>query len=471
MVKAKKSDIKKVLVADSSQFTLKTILRLLNDKKLPVEAMISRSAREVTRIVDEFRMDLVILDLGLKDMPADDLLEYLHDTYPAVPIISMSEPKLSLPFTPSEDHRISRHFDKPLNYTELIRYVNEELESVSFTGRIHGASLDAFLQMVESDGKTCTLKINSEASTGYMHLHKGELIAADTGKLNNEDAAYEILSWIDPIIEIRKLYRRAKKGIQLPLMNILMEGLRLRDEAMRDDAVESEAGPEPSGKKLKKMQTTGKRISLDIGTQLQLKAEGVSVALQSTLVGMVPDDYLAIKMPDYYKTFTQGINKNIEFQVRYMYLGTIYIFRSKPMAFFSHPRGIILLEYPKIVEFYDLRTNRRVFCAVPFNINTRDGGLEGLVVDISKKGCRCQINVDPDNTDNLLKISDEIVMKCRFPEIKTEVEINGLIQNISRSKHEAFYGIEFHNNTLEVQKSISQFIYSAEQFVKPQIVV
>lgn len=465
MNETRQKDFKRILVADSDQITLKQILRMLSDKKLSIDVMISKSAREVTEIVNEFRLDLIILDLSLPDMSAHDLLEYLNDAYPAIPIISMAKPGLSLPLNPSEDHRIFQHYEKPLNFPELIRFVIKELESVSFTGRIHGASLDAFLQMVESDGKTCTLKIHSETNSGYMHLHKGEMIAADTGQLNNEDAAYEILSWINPTIEIRKLYRRAKKGIQLPLMNILMEGLRLRDEAMREDVANAES-PEI---KLKKMHTTGKRISLDIGTQLHLKVEGVSVTLQSTLIGMVPDDYLALKIPDYFKTITHNINKNKEFQVRYMYLGTIYIFRSKPLAVFSHPRGIILLEYPKFIEFYDLRTNRRVFCAVPFHINIQGNVLQGFIVDISKTGCRCQINVQPDETGNMLQISEEVVMICRFPEIKNEVEIHGLVQNISHSNQEAFYGFEFHNNTFEVRKSISQFIYSAEQFVQPTV--
>jgi hypothetical protein len=96
-------------------------------------------------------------------------------------------------------------------------------------GQIQGISLGSFLQMVNMDKTTCTLKIYSDDDIGYLYLKDGALVAAETGHLENVDAAYEILSWNKTVIIIDNAPIPNQK-ITLSLMSILMEGLRRKDE-------------------------------------------------------------------------------------------------------------------------------------------------------------------------------------------------------------------------------------------------
>ena len=103
--------------------------------------------------------------------------------------------------------------------------------SSNLEGRIKGLSLSAFLQMSEMEENSCTLKITSNTNEiGLLYLKKGKLIAAETRELKNLDAAYQIISWDEPIIEIEKESQKAVNEINMPLMNILMDGLRVKNE-------------------------------------------------------------------------------------------------------------------------------------------------------------------------------------------------------------------------------------------------
>ncbi len=97
-------------------------------------------------------------------------------------------------------------------------------------GQIQGVSLGSFLQIVHMDRTTCTLKIHSDDDiTGYLYLTEGTLIAAEANGIEGVEAAYEILSWNKTVIIIDSA-TAPEKNIVMPLMSVLMEGLRRKDE-------------------------------------------------------------------------------------------------------------------------------------------------------------------------------------------------------------------------------------------------
>jgi len=124
----------------------------------------------------------------------------------------------------------------------LTETTSEKIDT-SVRGRIQGISLSSFLQMSEMEGSTCTLKVHAGNRIGNLHLLNGNLIDAETGSLKHRDAAYTILSWENAEIDIQKPSGRKKNEINLPLMHILMEALKKKDEfEFEMDSSEAEAG-------------------------------------------------------------------------------------------------------------------------------------------------------------------------------------------------------------------------------------
>jgi hypothetical protein len=98
-------------------------------------------------------------------------------------------------------------------------------------GKIRGISLDSFLQVIQMDRMTCTLSVTSKEGSGTLYFVKGEIFSAATGDKVNAEAACQIISWEDSVIEIEESCDKTENKIVQPLMNILMEAMRVRDEA------------------------------------------------------------------------------------------------------------------------------------------------------------------------------------------------------------------------------------------------
>jgi hypothetical protein len=129
------------------------------------------------------------------------------------------------PVMPDDDYK---RLEKLVAET-IAQQVSEEVEN-GLAGQVQGISLPSFLQMSEMEGSTCSLRIRSGDKSGMLHLLNGNLIDAETDDLNHKDAAYAILGWDSPTIEILKTVGRTKNEIGLPLMHLLMDSLRQKDQ-------------------------------------------------------------------------------------------------------------------------------------------------------------------------------------------------------------------------------------------------
>lgn len=97
-------------------------------------------------------------------------------------------------------------------------------------GSIYGISLESFLQMAQLEKTTCTLTVKTDDEIGYIYLLEGELMSAETESLKNNAAFYRIIGWENAAIEIENECSKTVNEINQPLINLLMEGLKIKDE-------------------------------------------------------------------------------------------------------------------------------------------------------------------------------------------------------------------------------------------------
>jgi hypothetical protein len=81
--------------------------------------------------------------------------------------------------------------------------------------------------------KTCTIRVfeNETGKQGVLFFREGDLIDARSNSLQGEAAAYEIFSWDHVTLSIQNDCSRREKKIQSELQAILLEAMRLKDEA------------------------------------------------------------------------------------------------------------------------------------------------------------------------------------------------------------------------------------------------
>ena len=125
-----------------------------------------------------------------------------------------------------DDYNLLNELVKKARALSLSKRVNDSPEGV-----MRGVSLTSFLQMAEMEASSCTLRITSNGRVGLLYLLEGKLLDAKTEALRNREAAYRIISWQNTEIEILPATEKTEDAIKQPLMHVLMQSLKIKDEA------------------------------------------------------------------------------------------------------------------------------------------------------------------------------------------------------------------------------------------------
>ncbi len=185
-----------------------------------------------------------------------------------------------------------------------------------------------------------------------------------------------------------------------------------------------------------------KDININIGTwlYLQFKRDYVSKAL---LIGIRPNKYIATICP------ISGVSdKNQEAQICvYFHNGAgVYEFNTRVLKQLDDPVEILLLEYPDQVKIREQRSYKRIRCLVSariqYTIKNRSQIIEGIIKDVSKKGCRITFPIKKIDKEIFI-LNERIMITCKFPGIPGEQKIVGVIRNVGKGQNELAIGIEF----------------------------
>jgi len=218
-----------LLVDDEKPFLLSLRDGLVTlDRNLNI--LTANDGQQAVEILTSQNIDLLVTDLKMPIMDGFELLAYVSRCQPKLPVIVMTAFG-----TPDIEARLSKvnalhYLEKPLDFDQLTRTIDTALAEEKHS-YIRGITLATFLQLVHMEQKSCTLKIHSQGRTGYLYLLGGALLDAETGGLQGEQAAYQIIAWDDAEIEMDNICRKQEKKVDASLEFLLMEAFRMKDEA------------------------------------------------------------------------------------------------------------------------------------------------------------------------------------------------------------------------------------------------
>ncbi len=342
--------------------------------------------------------------------------------------------------------------------------VSDTVRGIS--GQIAGVTLSSFLQMIEMEEKTCTIKVFTKKNMGHIFFQNGTLIDSNTIKLKHLDALYDILSWNNIIIEVGKNVSKKQNVINLPLMHILIESAQHSDEIERTNATDDLKDIKiTSAKNITRQILKSKNFCLEIGIKLLIDFDDLAVSFRSTLVGIDHGKYLLLKAPGPFGRIDHDLFKVEDFIIKSLYKGTIYAFRSKLMSTISKPSKLMFIEYPRKIEHHELRSHKRFKCSIvtQTEVNKKERG--GVIENISIGGCLCIIEtVSSDKNIPYDLLNDIIPFRCHFPGSKGEVNFRGEIKNTRRESDEIVVGVKFiyPDSTDEVSNIINNYIQLIE---------
>ncbi len=220
-------------------------------------------------------ISLVVTDLKMPNMDGFELLAHVMEHYPDIPVIIITG------YSTPEMEQLAReggavgYIAKPFLIENLARQILATLRRESEGGALHNVSSGMFLQLIEMEQKTCTIRLEDKSSgqKGILFFNEGELFDARVNNLQGEAASHEIFSWDAVNLSIQNGCALKENRIQSDLQALILEAVRRKDEEAPEDVPESvmeqiEPGEDDPADLLKKLK---QRIENEIGQQCGLE--------------------------------------------------------------------------------------------------------------------------------------------------------------------------------------------------------
>ncbi|HEX4337289.1 MAG TPA: response regulator [Polyangiaceae bacterium] len=225
----------RILLVEDNTSLVKALSRTLS-RQPDLTVVTSSDGIEASTLLAEQEFDVVITDLKMPRMDGFELLAWILTHRPSIPVFAMTGYASDRTFDRLNALGAIECFTKPLNVKLLLGRLRETLAQ-SIRGHVENVSLASFLQLIEMERKTCTLTVECNGNSGTLFIRRGQLLDARAGELVGEDAAISIVGWEDPGITIVSHCAVQDTVIDTPLGFIVMEAMRMKDEAMRDSPV------------------------------------------------------------------------------------------------------------------------------------------------------------------------------------------------------------------------------------------
>jgi len=241
------SNVRVLLVDDNPM-----VLEMLRQSLAPLcnVSTTSDGAEALLKAIDE-APDLMVCDYTLDGMNGRQLLEKLRSRpqtqkIPFIMVASKNDitDKLKMVQDSVEDF-----LEKPFFIKETAARIKKVIDKIALEKMAHEAatasdgtlrgtlaqmSIMDLLQSLEMGHKNCELILTNDGDRCDMYFSDGQINHAIYGKITGDEAVYKVLAWTTGNFQIDFNGSSSQTTTTRSTQGLLMEGLRLLDEANRD---------------------------------------------------------------------------------------------------------------------------------------------------------------------------------------------------------------------------------------------
>jgi CheY-like chemotaxis protein len=221
----------KLLLVDDEKFFLEGLKEGLSELEDIFTTDICFSVDEAIKLIKKNQYDLIVSDIRMPKKSGLVLFDYLkknkyHGGFIAMTAYGTPEVLKKIKKLGGLDVIL-----KPFNFAwfrdKILDYLSGD-KGVS--GTIDSIDLTSLLQMVNLEKKTIAVKVKSRTEEGVLHFDKGEIIHAEYGDLEGEEAAFKVINISKGIFSLVKEKKKIKQTIDTPFMVLLMNIMKTADE-------------------------------------------------------------------------------------------------------------------------------------------------------------------------------------------------------------------------------------------------
>jgi CheY-like chemotaxis protein len=267
--------IKNVLLVDDDTEMLHALKEGFKKYQESFAVLLAEDGLQALRGLKQNIISLVVTDLKMPNMDGFELLAHIMEHYPDIPVIIITG------YSTPEMEQLARkggavgYIAKPFLIENLARQILTTLRKESEGGTLHNVSSGMFLQLIEMEQKTCTIRLEKKSGgeKGILFFSDGELLDARAKNMQGESAAHEIFSWDAVNLSIQNGCALKENKIQSELQPLILEAMRRKDEEAPEEVPEAVMEQiEPGGEEpADRLQRLKKRIEQEIGPQCGLE--------------------------------------------------------------------------------------------------------------------------------------------------------------------------------------------------------
>jgi CheY-like chemotaxis protein len=198
--------------------------------------------------------DVLISDYRMPGMDGRQLLEKLKSrpgTSGIAVILMASKADISERFSMQDP--IEDYLEKPFFLKDATHKIKRVVDRIALEKLSKAESRDGILrgslsqmnvidlvQSLEMGRKSCLLAMSNGADKCEIYFNQGQATHAVYGPVKGDEAVFKVLRWTAGTFQIDFNGKSSQETTTLNTQGLLMEGLRLLDEAQRDTSAEGE---------------------------------------------------------------------------------------------------------------------------------------------------------------------------------------------------------------------------------------
>ena len=448
--------MKTILIVEPTVADLESLIGFCRRSSDNLTIVPARDLQKSNAVLNERQIDLILCSVAFPEEPDCQTLESIARKFPYIPVVALSD-------NPERDRDTAQSagacgcFKKPLNDDGLLEKIYDLAEAAN-PGTVQGIPLHSLLQMHENDGQNCTLHVFSSSGEGFIYIEDGAVIDAEVQGLTGEDAFYRLIAWDEVVIDIKYFNRLRRRTISAPLITLIMEGIRRKDEQINIEPQQPPTFFKPKPR-LQPTSVAGMRLALHIGQELHLEFDTLEAPLESTLVGMIPEHFLIITTPSHFIVTDTNPRAGQVIVVKFKNMEQLFLFRTRICRALETPRHLLFVEYPSVIHVHDIRKTERAAAAFPCALKNEEGVVfNGVFRDISSGGALLKIPIRKNEQLPDVDINEPITLSFFLPEASREVELTAVVKNIRKDERGVQVGLEFSASYPRLDRFINRYL-------------
>jgi CheY-like chemotaxis protein len=224
--------VDKLLLVDDDQSFLSGLTMALEKMMAKFSMITAENGLQAIEALQQHAIRLVVTDLLMPQMDGFELLAYMRGQYPDIPVVVTTGHAIADTQRDAIERSVFAIMRKPFKFNQLHSIIHRLLKQQADGGTLHNIPPAMVLQLINMEGKTCTLRI-TEVRTGRFGVcffNEGQLLDARVGDMQGEQAAKEIFSWDQISLVIQNNCLVSQSNIHQTLNALILEAARHKDE-------------------------------------------------------------------------------------------------------------------------------------------------------------------------------------------------------------------------------------------------